>query len=145
MVRIPGVPHRKAELRQAQEWAETVARDAARLAGMPGPQPGQEIPALLDSVRSAFAVIAEAIANQERKIAALRPRPESTQKSAIQAVAEAALTLAELRERLREIVSSASQAATSTEPEGSPGSSSDSTRRWNSSALWNSRTKGGWI
>jgi molecular chaperone GrpE (heat shock protein) len=116
MARIPGVPHWKADLRQAQQLTETVALDAAQLAGMPRPRPGQEIPALLYSIQSAFHVVAEAMANQERQIAALRPQPESTPKSAVQAIAEAALTLAELRERLREITTSADGRSLSPEP-----------------------------
>jgi hypothetical protein len=96
-VRIPGaLDRKKAEL---QRLAEKTAVEAAAVAGVPGPAPEQEPAALLRDIRSALAVIAEALANRDREVARLRVRPAEA--PAPRAPTRAALTLAELRDRAR--------------------------------------------
>jgi hypothetical protein len=102
-VRLPVFSDPKAEW---QRLAEQTAAEAAAVAGMPGPRPEQKPAELLRDVRSALAVIAEAMANQDRELARLRAQPTQAPMPAAQTPTQAALTLAELRDRLRVLASS---------------------------------------
>lgn len=102
-VRLPGFPDPKAEW---QEQAEKTAAQAAAIAGMPGPPPGQEPTELLQGIRLALAAVAEAMANQDRELARLRALPTSASVPASRPPTRAALTLADLRDRLRVLASS---------------------------------------
>lgn len=97
-VRLPGTPDRKAELLQ-------LATEAAAIAGMPAPDQRKRQGALFHDIQSALAVAAEALANQEDEIARLRARRAESAAEAPPDAARAALTLADLRERLRAVTS----------------------------------------
>jgi len=98
-VRLPGVPDRKkAEL---QQLAEKTAVEAAAIAGVPRPAPEQDPAVLLQATRSALAVVAEALANRDREVTRLRVQSAATPRPALRTPTRAALTLAELRDRLR--------------------------------------------
>jgi hypothetical protein len=113
-VRLPGAPDRKkAEL---QQLAEQAAVEAAAVAGMPGPTPKQEPAALLQAIRSALAVIAEALANRDREVARLRAQPAAVSMPAPRAPTRAALTLAELRDRLRVLAAPSGDVANGEDP-----------------------------
>lgn len=112
-MRVPGIPDRRARLEQ--ESAQLAAAEAAALAGMPEPS-SEETGASLDAIRSALSVISEKLANQERQVAALRSQPDPAPRAAFQASAQGALTIAELRDRLRAIASSADGAASEGDP-----------------------------
>jgi GrpE len=83
---------------------------------VPGPAPKQEPAALLQAIRSALAVIAEALANRDREVARLRAQPAAASMPAPRAPTRAALTLAELRDRLRVLAAPSGDVANGEDP-----------------------------
>jgi hypothetical protein len=103
-VRLPGFPDPKAEW---QQLAEKAAAEAAVAAGLPGPAPDQDPAELLHSIRLAIRVIEEAMASQDRKLARSTARQASA--PAPGPSPRAALTLADLRDRLRVLAAAPDQ------------------------------------
>lgn len=101
-VSLPGQNGRQLE-RLRRLTAET-ARVAAGLAGTPRPVSRQEPVESLAAIRSALAVMAEKLANQEREVAMLRAERDAAAAAEPWPATRTVLTTAELRDRLRAMV-----------------------------------------
>jgi len=97
--------------------AESTAAEAAALAGMPSPPPTKDPAELLSAIRLAVRAIEETLASQDRKLASAMAQQAQAPAPAPGASPRAALTLADLRDRLRVLAAAAGQS-------GDPGASS---------------------